>query len=227
MFNPRTPKTTATAKAGSASSKASQAGLAIADRLLDSEEHATDLAIPAVAEDAAVVLRDALDVLRLAAGLIREAMEQHIYDPANGERPEPSCSFVLGLQRIDQVIQTIGPAKPCDECGELIPDEAPSVINPFHASGCSCHPDNSVDPSARTRYTVLLLLPDYIAQNFGEETYTAHVDAGSAEAAIEAAQDEAFGRIVQSKGIDEGVADDFAALLVAKGHLDNLAGACR
>ena len=53
-------------------------------------------------------------------------------------------------------------------------------------------------------WTVLLLQPDYIAEDFGSDTYQVHVEAANAAAAIEKAQQNVAGA--------EGEPDDFYCL---------------
>lgn len=70
-------------------------------------------------------------------------------------------------------------------------------------------------------YTVLLLYPDYLAESFGHETYLAHVEARSLRAAIKLAQLQA--RRAQGYVYDESQSsEDFACLLVIKGHHDDI-----
>lgn len=69
-------------------------------------------------------------------------------------------------------------------------------------------------------FTVLLLYPDSIAANYGEETYLAHVDAATAAEAQAEAQREAW---EASAGEDEDYAgDSFFVLAVFRGHLLDL-----
>lgn len=71
--------------------------------------------------------------------------------------------------------------------------------------------DNQLD-----KYTVVLLLPDYVAGQYGE-TYCAHVDARGHSEAAESAQEEARDN---TGGI--GRAKDFLPVFVAAGHHDDL-----
>lgn len=67
-------------------------------------------------------------------------------------------------------------------------------------------------------YTVLLLYPESIAEQYGEDTYLAHVEADN--------WDEAVG-LAQGQACDEGeleLAPDFLPLLVIAGHHDDLLG---
>ena len=71
-------------------------------------------------------------------------------------------------------------------------------------------------------YTVLLLRPDYIAAQFGEDTYLAHVIANGPEAAMETGQDEA--RDADKEDDDQPLGDptDYAVLFVCLGHQQDL-----
>ncbi|MCK9382926.1 MAG: hypothetical protein M0P95_17925 [Sulfuritalea sp.] len=66
------------------------------------------------------------------------------------------------------------------------------------------------------KYTVLLLLPDYAADNYGQDTCLSHVDARTVEDAVIRAQDEA------SNNGHTAAADDFHPLLVLRGHHDDI-----
>lgn len=77
------------------------------------------------------------------------------------------------------------------------------------------------------KYTVLLLRPDYVADNFGQDTFLAHVDEPSVEAAEHAGRVEAY---TADQSPDEREADDldekfedYHVLFVAEGWLDDLA----
>ena len=67
-------------------------------------------------------------------------------------------------------------------------------------------------------YTVLLLYPDYIADEFGKETYIAWVEAGDPEQAVQFAQKDAS----RHTGWEDGELDDFHPLMVIKGHVSDL-----
>ena len=77
--------------------------------------------------------------------------------------------------------------------------------------------------------TVLLLRPDYMTDNYGEDTYTTAVwlpdgtpPGERVEKAIELAQEE----VVHVDGDDEGSIsepEDYIALFVAEGNVPNLA----
>jgi hypothetical protein len=71
-------------------------------------------------------------------------------------------------------------------------------------------------------YTVLLLRPDYIADEFGKDTYLAHVVANGAAEAAQAAQREARDADFASDGGDWVDHTDYHVLLVCVGHLKDL-----
>ncbi len=66
------------------------------------------------------------------------------------------------------------------------------------------------------KYSVLLLYPDYIAENYGEETYLAHVFGINPSTAVVHARIEC----AESNEIIEDVYDleDFKVLAMFKGH---------
>jgi len=69
------------------------------------------------------------------------------------------------------------------------------------------------------KYSVLLLYPDYLAGNYGEDTYYAHVEAPDVKSAQLSAQKE----VVRENMIDIEYDGDmrpehFAVLLVVEGH---------
>lgn len=75
-----------------------------------------------------------------------------------------------------------------------------------------------------TRYTVLLMRPDYVADGFGEDTYLAHVRAETPTAAIEAAQLE----VARLDDMDDVKTTDYYPLITLKGwHNDITPEACR
>lgn len=74
-------------------------------------------------------------------------------------------------------------------------------------------------------YTVLLLYPDYVASNYGEETYLAHVTADTVPAAQEAAQREVYTAHFPNPDDDTPGGNswqDFAVLAVFEGHINDL-----
>lgn len=70
-------------------------------------------------------------------------------------------------------------------------------------------------------YTVILIYPDYIAEQYGEEFWISHVEAEAPAQAVEAAQREAL----EANPIHTGEVDshtDFAVVAVFEGHHDDL-----
>ena len=73
------------------------------------------------------------------------------------------------------------------------------------------------------QYTVLLLYPDYAADEFGKETYLAWVEAESPEDAVLTAQEEAIPPWADPPGnYDPEEGAGFYPLLVVEGHLSDL-----
>ncbi len=70
------------------------------------------------------------------------------------------------------------------------------------------------------KFTVLLLYPDYIASNYGPETYLAHVEAKDRVGAIEQGQLQAASDFYTEFDTDDSVAADFFPLAVFEGHLE-------
>lgn len=79
-------------------------------------------------------------------------------------------------------------------------------------------------------YTVLLMYPDYIAANYGGETYLAHVDGSNVLDAVNKAQADAVAANYEDEADREQFyaeghsGDDFEVLLVIEGHHDDLWG---
>ena len=74
-------------------------------------------------------------------------------------------------------------------------------------------------------YTVLLLRPDFIADEFGKDTYLAHVRALNTGDAVKLAQMDAFESDVgQDDRADfgEDASDAYHVLFITIGHLQNL-----
>lgn len=65
------------------------------------------------------------------------------------------------------------------------------------------------------KYSVLLLRPDYMTDNYGTDTYYTYVSAPNVKAAAAKAK-------LEAARVDENVAkpEDYATLLVLKGHLE-------
>lgn len=73
---------------------------------------------------------------------------------------------------------------------------------------------------ANQLFTVLMMLPDYIASNYGQETYLAWVAAPNAKKAEKVAQVEA--QDVLANGGQDAEPDDFFVVFVAHGHIDDV-----
>jgi hypothetical protein len=70
-------------------------------------------------------------------------------------------------------------------------------------------------------YTVILLYPDYLPDNYREETFTAHVSAIDGDAAVRAAQADAVSANTDDDGETRcGDPSDFAVIAVYAGHLE-------
>jgi len=69
------------------------------------------------------------------------------------------------------------------------------------------------------KYSVLLLRPDYVADDYGQDTYMAHVWGTSVDQAIERAQKEA----AEADKDEDDCWVDYYPLLVTRGHIDDLA----
>lgn len=70
-------------------------------------------------------------------------------------------------------------------------------------------------------YTMLLLRPDYEADNYGQDTYLAHVEATDPCHAAEVAQAEAM-KVDGHTEEDETDPGDYFVLFTADGHIDDL-----
>lgn len=64
-------------------------------------------------------------------------------------------------------------------------------------------------------YTVILIYPDYIASQYGEEFWYDHVEAENVAQAIETAQQNAQHA---NRAYESGCAKDFAVVAVFEGH---------
>ena len=86
--------------------------------------------------------------------------------------------------------------------------------------------DSDPDPDEDTMtkpYTVLLLRPDYMTDNYGQDTFQTWVLAPDVAAAIRAAQEGA--NAADAAGVEElGSPEDYFALAVYEGHHYNHAG---
>jgi len=68
------------------------------------------------------------------------------------------------------------------------------------------------------KYSVLLVYPDYLASNFGQETYLAYVEAESPFQAVALAQNEAANAATDAVDLTT----DFFPALVCEGHIEDL-----
>lgn len=66
------------------------------------------------------------------------------------------------------------------------------------------------------KFSVLLLYPDYITSNFGQETYFTHVDQPTVGDAIRSAQEDA------ANEYDQPAPEDWFPLLVLHGWHDDI-----
>lgn len=72
-----------------------------------------------------------------------------------------------------------------------------------------------------SKYTVLMIVPDYIANNYGEETYMTYVQAESVEEAQKEAQIQA--QIVMVEDIDDSDdPKDFLVCFVCEGFVKDI-----
>lgn len=65
-------------------------------------------------------------------------------------------------------------------------------------------------------FTVLLLLPDYVATEFGHETYLAHVEARHERPAVRQAQ------LKAALALRVTTPEDFHVLFLCQGHVEDL-----
>ena len=73
------------------------------------------------------------------------------------------------------------------------------------------------------KYTVLMIVPEYLAENYGEDTYLAYVNAENVEEAQQVAQVEALISLVGEEGIDDDVGTpDFLVCFVCEGHMADI-----
>ena len=73
------------------------------------------------------------------------------------------------------------------------------------------------------KYTVLLLRPDYIAEDYGLDTYTAHVTADNVASAVVQAQNEVF--VLDHREANNP--QDYACIGLFDGHQINRVGYLR
>jgi len=70
----------------------------------------------------------------------------------------------------------------------------------------------------KTKFTVVLMRPDYRADPYGQDCYVARVEAVNAYRAREEAQKEAWKYDNKDLGETSGFSDDYHSLLVFEGH---------
>jgi hypothetical protein len=70
-------------------------------------------------------------------------------------------------------------------------------------------------------YTVILMRPDYVADNFGQDSYVAWVTAMNPDAAIRAAQQEAYTIDMGSDPDSPGYPADYFVVTIFDGHLSD------
>lgn len=77
--------------------------------------------------------------------------------------------------------------------------------------------------SAKRKFTVLVLRPDYIADTFGQDTFLAHVEATAVPAAQELAQVQAAHQDCSDEASRaDANPEDYHILAVFDGHLSDL-----
>lgn len=74
------------------------------------------------------------------------------------------------------------------------------------------------------KYTVLILRPDYVASNYGQDTFLAHVDAPDVGTAEHDARVEAFNADTppDERNGETDAWGDYHVLFVAEGHHNDL-----
>lgn len=72
------------------------------------------------------------------------------------------------------------------------------------------------------KFSVLLLIPDYAADNFGQDVDLNHVEADNAQQAVLVAQAFAFTHLGAGAAFDESEREDFHPLLVLHGWHDDV-----
>jgi len=77
----------------------------------------------------------------------------------------------------------------------------------------------------RVPFTVLMLYPDYATDNYGEDTYLAHVEAKGPEEAVKVAQCISYATYMDDTELADMTGDfrDFKVLAMFGGHLVDLA----
>ena len=68
-------------------------------------------------------------------------------------------------------------------------------------------------------FTVVLMRPDYVASTFGQDVYTAHVEAAHGKHAVIVAQNEALAADIRDNWNIFGEPEDYYPVFVHAGHL--------
>jgi len=71
-------------------------------------------------------------------------------------------------------------------------------------------------------YTVLMVLPDYLAHGYGVDTYLAHVEAENVEQAQKEGQKEALYEMVPDDTMSDYDPEDFFVCFVCEGHMADI-----
>lgn len=69
-----------------------------------------------------------------------------------------------------------------------------------------------------SKFTVVLLRPDYMSDNYGQDIYVAHVEAECATTAYDAAREEVF-EADNYDGLEPQSVDDYALCVMFSGHV--------
>lgn len=75
----------------------------------------------------------------------------------------------------------------------------------------------ALEPRTGNKYTVTLLYPDYVADNFGQDVYVAHVEADWPGGAISIAREKVGATVPDVENLE-----DFHVVSVFEGHLEDL-----
>jgi hypothetical protein len=71
------------------------------------------------------------------------------------------------------------------------------------------------------KYTVLMITPDYLAEQYGEDTYCAYVEAENVVEAQRAGQHEALAAVTPDE-ISPYPPEDFFVVFVCEGHVEDI-----
>jgi hypothetical protein len=191
---------------------------------------------------ASLFTEDELDSLEFACGLTCDRDGETLYfyadtsfgeegeDDRDGEDASINCLTLLQekLRQLDAVEYPSIVIQGAATCGKMRQDEfggfahfiTREEIRSFSSwQWLDEQAHQIVSPPApagdqQQTYSVLLLYPDYLSEQYGEETYYAFVEAANSLDAVAAAQREAA--VAQDVEIDDPA--DFAPLLVTRGH---------